>query len=691
MENFFRHDKYGRSIYITDKDKVFETSELCQSDFHSIKVNREEKCKNGILEVKLDFEILDNIDYDSFGYRLGIDCYMEKYPEWDYKYFPTAVRCEENGFWAVFESPLGKKIAVCSPDNIVSWKNEYMRLNDDVGHRIYTTSIDFFNVNKQPERHIKGPTALLNGDKYSYRIYYKFTDNLEDCIKFIGEYADIKIAYPTKFLVEKGEEIYFNGKSFSFNDCGRYIISDKPFAETSIFVRENWMYYLEKGFEKAMKCQQKAGTHAESWYGCFTKAFYAKVINDKQLTEYVTQEFDALFDLLAQGRRKKKMRRKTLPHRIQNISSLISLLVDFYELTHNIKYLDYANDLASLLIKSQAKDGSYRSNKVHYTCVIYPAKSMLELVLAEREAGLTDRAEEHFESASRAVKNLYELMDNIQTEGQMTFEDGMLSCECLQLAYYALLVNNEKERQAMTQAAVKIYNKHRCLQQHIVPDCRSFGATLRFWEARYDINFNSNMLNSPHGWTSWKNYASYYLYILTGDVNYLFDLMNTMGSCMQCVDSNGDLNWAFIIDPCIIGNQMMPSDNKYGIRYKEVVIGECYLPMVSDWYRQNQKYLPLQYARNFKGLDYGKEYGGSCDNDVNEHFKCLEETVFGKIFIHECDDNEFIVYNCKVDDGKFSYNDKFVKKAVIYSKNDNEFNINGKLYNVKSGINIVNL
>lgn len=361
MEDFFRHDNYARSIYITNKEKVFETSELHQSDFHSIKFCREEKCENSILEVKLDFEILDNISCQSFGYRLGIDCYMEKYPQWDNKYFPTAVRCEKNGFWAVFESPLGKKIAVCSPDNIVSWKNEYMRLNCDVGHRIYTTSIEFFNVNKQPKRHIKSPQMLQKGDKYSYRIYYKFTDNIEDCISFISKYADIKITYPTKFLAEKGEEIYFNGKSFSFNDCGRYIISDKPFAETSIYVRENWMYYLEKGFAKAMKCQQKAGTHAESWYGYFTKAFYAKVINDKQLTEYVTQEFDALFDLLTQGRRKKKMRRKTLPHRIQNISSLISLLVDFYELTQKRKYLDYADDLASLLIKSQAKDGSYRS------------------------------------------------------------------------------------------------------------------------------------------------------------------------------------------------------------------------------------------------------------------------------------------------------------------------------------------
>lgn len=691
MENFFRHDNYGKSVYIIKEGRTFETTEEKQSDFHGISFIREEIYINDGIEVKFSFEALEDIVCESFGYRLGIDCYMEKYPEWNNKFFPTAVRCEKNGFWSVFESPLGKKIAVCSPDDIVSWKNEYMRPHGDVGHRIYTTSIEFLNINKQPERHIKSPITLKKGEKHTYKIFYKLTDSIDECIDFISKYANITITYPTKFLVEKGEKFDFNGNSLSFDECGRHIISDDSVAETSVYVREDWIYYLEKGFEKAMKCQQKAGTHAESWYGYFTKVLYAKIIGDDNLTKYITEDFEAVFNLLTKGKNKKKMRKKALPHRIQNVSSMISLLVDFYELTQDVKYLDYANDLASFLIYSQAKDGSYRSFKVHYTCVIYPAKSMLELALAEHKAGLNDRSEKHFESAAKAVENLYELMDNIQTEGQMTFEDGMISCECLQLAYYALLTNNEKEKRKMTEAAVQIYDKHRCLQQHIVPDCRSYGATLRFWEARYDINFNSNMMNAPHGWTSWKNYASYYLYLLTGNVQYLFDLMNTMGACMQCVDSSGDLNWAFIIDPCIVGYQMMPSDNKYGIRYKQVVIGECYLPMVSDWYRQKQKYLPLQYAQNFNRLNYGKAYGGSCDNDVNEHFKCLEETVFGKIFIHECGNNNFVVYNCKFDGERFSYNDKYAVTAIIFSQKENKLLINNNSYNVVSGMNIIDL
>ncbi len=46
---------------------------------------------------------------------------------------------------------------------------------------------------------------------------------------------------------------------------------------------------------------------------------------------------------------------------------------------------------------------------------------------------------------------------------------------------------------------------HRCLEQLLIPDARMNGATLRFWEAQYDVLIGGslNMMNSPHGWTAW--------------------------------------------------------------------------------------------------------------------------------------------------------------------------------------------
>ena len=71
--------------------------------------------------------------------------------------------------------------------------------------------------------------------------------------------------------------------------------------------------------------------------------------------------------------------------------------------------------------------------------------------------------------------------------------------------------------------------------------------------------------------------------------------------------------------------------------------GECYIPMISGWYR-TQKNEPITggYPKHKLVMDgYKKDaglQGGCCDNDVHEHFKCLEETVLGKIFVNVYED-----------------------------------------------------
>lgn len=418
----------------------------------------------------------------------------------------------------------------------------------DVGHRIYTSSVEFINTNKQPERHSENSICEISQEPLKYELYYSYISDERSLFEFVYKYAGIHVPSVNKFTLEQGEKLYIDTKEYNGNlSEGINFINIPGNAELSVYVRKDWFYYLYCAQKSALNCQQKPGTHCESWYGYFTMAEYAKIIKDAEYTKTLCDQFDSFFKTLTKGIKHKKLKPKALPHRLQNVSAMISLLADFYELTENKKYLDYADDMAKWLMKLQSKkDGSYRSLRTHYTCVIYPAKSMLELAVTERNAGLSERSRVHFESARKAIRNLYELMDNIATEGQMTFEDGMISCESLQMAYLALLTDDEKEKQELTQAAEIILNKHKCLEQQFLPDCRVRGCTLRFWEARYDVNFFSNMLNCPHGWTSWKNYASYYLYLLTGKLYYLKDLMNTMGACMQCVDENGELRWAYI-------------------------------------------------------------------------------------------------------------------------------------------------
>ena len=691
----FRTDKYRLSLWseVNGKEKFIAdiNSPDCNTDIINAKIKIQEE--NSVIKITSHISVSQDLSFDRLFIRLGIDCYMKRFPEWNDKFFPTLIRCEKQGVWGCFMSPDGIMAAVASPDTFVSWKNEYER-KFDVGHRIYTVSLDILNIFKQPDGHPKPNGTLLKGE-HCYSIYIKTVANEEELYSFAEAYSGIKVCRFEKYTLEQWEKPkpLFDEEYNLINTNGRCVVEfqNSNAARTRLFYRRAWSYYLECAAKHAGKCQQKSGSHTESWYGYFTMAEYARYIHNKEYTEQLIQEFDAFYKFNT-NRFTGKLKKRAYPSRLQNISCMISLLVSFYQLTDDVKYLDQANILSRQLIAMQKKDGAFYSHTTHYTCVIYPAKSMLDLALSEKNAGLESRYMIHYESAKKAVMNLAELLDNIETEGDMTFEDGMISCEALQLAYFALHTDDISLRKKLTDAAEYIIKKHKCLEQIFAPDARIRGCTLRFWEARYDINFNSNMLNSPHGWTSWKTYATYYLYLLTGNSAYLRDTMDTMGACVQCIDDNGVLNWAYIPDPCIRGKLMVPSNSKRGYDFKEVVVGEEYLPTVSDWYKCNPKRFVFQYIGNFnrlpKKLSY--DYGGSCDNDVNEHFKCMAETVLGKAFIH-LENNNALLYGCRKQGDNYISDGDIPDILVAFTDQAKSLVFNGVSYTLNRGINFIYL
>lgn len=704
-----RADDYALGFYFQESDNTsLKRIPGKSANYNGLKADIEIDMSDDILFYNITINSESNISFIRMGLCLGIDCYMSTFPEWDNKYFPTALRCERDGFWGCFMSPTGEMLGIASPSDIVNYKIEYNQQNnaDAVGHRIYTASIEFMNNIKSPSRHKPSPKLFKANTTYEYKVYLKLVRNMSELYKFVKDYANITIVMPEKMTLEAGEPINYNsptskltitdsfGKSYnSLNQLphGRYTLTAPQMAETRLFVRKDWHYYLDCARRSAEVCQQKIGTHTESWYGYFSRIAYAKRIKDNEYSAKLTQEFDEFFKSTTRRIRHTMLKPKALPHRLQNCSGMASLLVDMYELTDNIKYLEYAEDMAWWLMKLQANDGSYRSHGTHYTCVIYPAKSMLELSIAEKNAGRDDKCELYFNSAYRAIDELRLMRDNIGTEGEMTFEDGMISCSALQLGYLALLLD-EDTRAPFVEVAELLINKHKCLEQHLIPDARTKGATLRFWEARYDINMPANMMNSPHGWTSWKTYATYYLYMLTGKVEYLKDTMDTLGACMQMIDENGTLRWAFVTDPCVETKEMVKADIPPYITFKPRVVSEEYLPMVSDWYRQRPRKLIKQYLMNFKNINVNRsDYGGSCDNDVHEHFKCLDECVYGKAFIHELNDGKYLCYNCIMDKANVSISDKTVTACIVYSETLSRLNINAKEYNLNQGLNTINL
>jgi hypothetical protein len=237
----------------------------------------------------------------------------------------------------------------------------------------------------------------------------------------------------------------------------------------------------------------------------------------------------------------------------------------------------------------------------------------------------------------------------------------------------ATLEKDPVRKKEYLEAADFLRKGHRCLTQLIVPDSRMNGASLRFWESQYDILSYANMISSPHGWSAWRIYGLYYLYQETGDPDLLSQIFNALGSCVQLIDeTTGELRWGFCVDPFVEGDDRfnmktadfrgMKIDGKAvdpmvylhgnllvkdpdteirenrGMR-RDTVIGEDYLPMISDWYKAP----PDTWVTGYWGLD-----GGCCDNDVHEIFKCMEELVLTNAFIVEKQDGTFKGYNCSV-------------------------------------------
>lgn len=224
-------------------------------------------------------------------------------------------------------------------------------------------------------------------------------------------------------------------------------------------------------------------------------------------------------------------------------------------------------------------------------------------------------------------------------EGEMTFEDGMISCSALQIGMLALLQEDTAARKHYTRAMLDILRSHDCLAQLRVPDARRRGGTMRYWEAQYDVQMLPNMFNSPHGWSGWRAYATYYAYLLTGEERWLTETFNAACAFSNLIDyRTGDLRWAFVVDPYLRVTQACSADShvtadslSFGNPHPELydtrsfVIGEQYVNMISDWQTVNTQ-----------------------DNDVHEVFKFIGEALLTNAFIIEHPDGSVTGYNCTV-------------------------------------------
>lgn len=614
------------------------------------------------------------------GLKLGIDTYMEKYPEWNHKFFPTLMRNERTHFYGYMQTPGGNVLGIVSPDAVASWSVDYNLGYQDpapfwfMGHRIESLNLDLMNALPLPSHNPQNQWMLRDGEERTWTVAFVNVPSLgafertvskaaalpmiempntscaaDGSVEFAvyGQKPEVSVTSSTGKPVNLSAE---SGDGRTVYSCvlpeeGLYDVNVNCGGRTStgVLVRHKpWQWALERAREGAWKYHQKATSHIESWYGFHSSFIAAKYFRNAQLDAQLRHRFDYLYTLLHDTVKVEPKYHRT---RIQNTSGTIGLLVDKYEAYGDIADLRHASQLADWLMKSsQRADGAYVNYNTIYTSVIYVAKSMLELSLVEKRLGATDafwaeKAAAHYASAKRAIDQLVESDGDFQTEGEMTFEDGMISCSALQIGMLALMQNDPAERRHYRDAMMKILDSHDCLAQLRVPDARRRGGTMRYWEAQYDVQMLPNMFNSPHGWSGWRAYATYYAYLLTGDERWLRESYNAASafSCMADYKT-GDLRWAFVVDPYLKVTQACSADshvtedslsfgNPHPMLYKtrRFTIGEQYVPMISDWQTVNTQ-----------------------DNDVHELFKFIGESMLTNAFVIEREDGQLYGYNCRV-------------------------------------------
>lgn len=614
------------------------------------------------------------------GVKLGVDTYMEKYPEWNHKFFPTLMRNERTHFYGYMQTPGGNVLGIVSPDAVASWSVDYNLGYQDpppfwfMGHRIESLNLDLMNALPLPEHNPQNQWLLEDGEARTWTVAFLDVASLDVFERTVNKLTGLPmIEMPNtacgadgrvEFMVygskpnvrvtskegaslklsvsqKEGRNVY----SCVLPEQGLYdvTVDSEGRKLTGVLVKpKSWQWTVERAREGAWKYHQKATSHIESWYGFHSSFIAAKYFKNPELDAKLRHRFDYLYKLLHDT---VTVEPKYYKSRIQNTSGTIGMLVDKYEAYGDITDLRHASQLADWLIdNNQRKDGAYVNNNIIYTSVIYVAKSILELSLIEKRLGATDKfwadkANKHYESAKRAIDQLVTADGDFETEGELTFEDGMVSCSALQIGMFALMQSDADLRRKYSNVMLKILNSHDCLAQLRVPDARRRGGTMRYWEAQYDVQMLPNMFNSPHGWSGWRAYATYYAYLLTGEERWLRESYNAAAAFSCLVDyQTGDLRWAFVVDPYLRVTQACSADthvtadslsfgNPHPLLYKtrQFTIGEQYVPMISDWQTVNTQ-----------------------DNDVHELFKFIGESMLSNAFVVEREDGRLYGYNCRV-------------------------------------------
>ena len=538
-------DYAGASIFVNGREIPFSPSFSDQGTVYrgsdgkdlgicfSYRVNSENQL---VLSVRIENRSSRKAEFSNIKVRLGLDTFLLKYPEYLDTFFPTLLRCEKTHLWGYFSTPSGHLLGIHTDAPVASYTLDYEK--DAQG--IFTASLDLLQNGKLPDRHPRdlyffegnevkewnifftpiaapfalealkprlarlSPLVLLHADAYtvgaketSHLTVYSASPLTDDCLQV--KHPD---GASSRLPLQKvsGEEYR---AVFEQEQPGVYTLTAENRAgyraEMCLSVRRPWSWYLEKAAQAAVAAPQKATSHAESWYGFYSAYLARKYFPDRARDSAIDRKMAEVYPLMYESVTGEPLEQKD---RIQNHSSMLGVCVDIYESTGSREALHKAEDFADLVLSFQKADGGVYKGETDYTSVIYPIKSVMELMEVEKElsasgdlspeeaAYFASRYGLHLDAVGRAMKHLAVLDGNFSTEGATTscYEDGANSCSATQMSQFALLwPAGSPERAYFTKAARLTLDRHSSHEQALIPVSLIAGGTLRYCEAQYDV------------------------------------------------------------------------------------------------------------------------------------------------------------------------------------------------------------
>ncbi|MCY2930470.1 MAG: hypothetical protein NTV86_13415 [Planctomycetota bacterium] len=524
----------------------------------------------------------------------GVDTHMERYPDWNHKLFPTTLRCEGGHLWGVMGSPDDRWLALASPD---AWESFKIFYNAHGHHRIHTIGLDLVN-DREPRPWYYAPSrpAFAGGQRRTWRLFVVPLSREEDLGPAVARWAQAPFGEWVDPIGLAGEPLTFDvtaPEAAALEVTGPAQLEIAYEARADGLVRRRYVARIEAlrtGQGVDIGCTAAGRTckvtamprRPWEWYVHCASEF-ARLLRPPVATHVCEAAMPAFSLLAAQRLAPTAGRRETLrafleddlfrvafspegepllrPDRIQNSSFAMDQAREFYDITGERAWLERAQFLGDWLLERQGADGGlYTHHGTHYTAVTYPAKSLMDLALAERalasrargaaaKKAHVARARRLMAAVGRCMEDLLRRGANIETEGEMTFEDGMIACSAFQLAQWARITGDGR----FAATAEALMKSHRCLEWR-GPDCRTNGGTLRFWESYWAIGWG-NCLNTPHGWSAWAGWAWHALYLATGKPLYFRRFRHSLTACLSLIDANsGEVYFCFTPDPTIYPN-----------------------------------------------------------------------------------------------------------------------------------------